>query len=122
MKLALTFLVVFVGGPLLFWRLARRTPDKTTFSVLMLLALVLMVLAFGVGRWLVPVFAPSPYPGLGAILMIWIAWVVMLAFCVQAIGLRFTSPAARKAALALGAMATTLPWFGLYFAQMMATR
>lgn len=121
MKLVVTFIVVFVGGPLLFWKLARRRPEMTSFSVLMVLALALMALAFGVGRWLVPAYATSPYPGLGAIAMIWLAWVVMLAFCVQAVGLRLRSAPARKAAFAIGAMATTLPWFGLYFAQMMAS-
>jgi len=52
------------------------------------------------------------------IMMLWIGWVMVLTLCVLALRARLPDPVVSKAAFTLGAMATTLPWFGLYTAQM----
>ncbi len=120
MKMALTFFMVFVVGPILFWQLARPAPSRHRIAGLMLLAIALMITAFAAGTWLVPALTPSPYPGLLTIVTSWLSWIVVLAYAVMALKFRITSNTPRKAILAIGAMATTLPWFGLYAAQMMA--
>ncbi|WP_299845455.1 hypothetical protein [uncultured Roseovarius sp.] len=120
MKLAITFLMVFLVGPLVFWVLARHRPSRHRIAALMGVAACLMAAAFALGRWAVPALAPSPYPGLAAVVASWFAWIVMLAYCTLAAQYRLKSATARKFIIAIGAMATTLPWFGLYTAQMMA--
>jgi hypothetical protein len=40
----------------------------------------------------------------------------------MALQFRITSRAARKTIIVIGAMATTLPWFGLYAAQILAEK
>lgn len=122
MTLIVTFFVVFVVGPLLFWKLARRRPSRRRIALLMASALLLVLAAFGTGQWLVPMLAPNPYPGLAAICAIWLAWILVLAYCALALQYRLTSKFARRTIIAVGAMATTLPWFGLSAAQYMAPR
>ncbi len=119
MKLALTFFAVFVIGPILFWRLARPAPSRHRIAGLMACAILLMVAAFVIATWMAPVYAPSPYPGLAVIVASWLSWIVVLAYCALALQYRLKSVTARKTIFALGAMATTLPWFGLYAAQIM---
>jgi len=51
---------------------------------------------------------------------LWLAWIAVLALCVLAVRARVRSPLIVKWTGAIGAMATTLPWFGLYAAQMMS--
>lgn len=122
MKLALTFFVVFVVGPILFWQLARPVPSRHRIAALMALALVLMIGAFAAGNWLVPMYTPNPLPGLLTILISWLAWIVVLSYGAMALQYRVTSSGGRKAILVIGAIATTLPWFGLYAAQLMAEK
>lgn len=119
MKLVLTFFAVFVVGPILFWRLARPAPSRHRIAALMACAILLMVAAFAIGHWLVPMLTPSAYPGLAVIVASWLSWIVVLAYCALALQYRLKSHTARKTIFALGAMATTLPWFGLYAAQIM---
>ena len=120
MKLALTFFAVFVIGPILFWVLARPAPSRHRIAALMALALLLMIGAFAAGRWLVPMYTPNPLPGLLTILISWLAWIVVLAYGALALRYRIHAPAGRKFILVIGAMATTLPWFGLYAAQVLS--
>lgn len=119
MKLVVVFFMVFVIGPILFWCLARPAPSRHRIAALMAFAILLMVAAFAIGHWLVPMLTPSPYPGLAVIVASWLSWIVVLAYCVLALQYRIKSNTGRKTTLALGAMATTLPWFGLYAAQIM---
>ena len=122
MKLLITFLIVFVVGPVIFWVMTRGRASRLHIASLMGLAILLMLVAFSLGHWLVPMMESSIYPGLGSLLASWLAWIAMLAYCALAVLRRWKSPRARKITLAIGAMATTLPWFGLYTAQMMAAR
>ncbi len=119
MKFILIFLISFVVGPALFWILAREQPHRRFFVFMWLSAIALIVTAVAAARWLVPAWAASPYPGLVVILALWLAWIVVLALCVQAVQLRARSDTISKGAFAVGAMSTTLPWFGLYIALLM---
>ncbi|MEO3416512.1 hypothetical protein AAFO92_17815 [Roseovarius sp. CAU 1744] len=120
MKLIVTFFVVFVLGPVLFWRLARPAPSRHRIAALMACAILLMIVAFGIATWMAPMYEPSPYPGLAVIVASWLSWIVVLAYCALALRYRIKSRPLQKVIFAIGAMATTLPWFGLYTAQMLA--
>lgn len=121
MTLIISFCVVFVVGPLLFWWMAWKPPSRHRIAALMAVAVLLMSAAFGIGAWVVPAAGASPLPGLAAIFASWLAWVVMLGYCALALQFRLRSRTSRKIILVIGAMATTLPWFGLYVAETMTT-
>jgi len=118
MTLFLMFAVVFLAGPLVFWGLARRAPSRGNVIGLWGIAAATIGLAFtvrGLGLW-----AYGVPPELLALVALWLAWIAVLALCVLAVRARVRSPLIVRWTGAIGAMATTLPWFGLYAAQMMS--
>ena len=121
MKLVLIFLVIFTAGPVVFALLARASPSRRYFIALCVGAAALIGAALVIAKGGGALLPTSPYPGLGAILAMWLAWIVVLALCFQAIKMRATTLGPLKAAYIIGAMATTLPWFGLYAARIMGS-
>ncbi len=118
MTMVFLFIVVFLLGPVVFWALARRAPSRANIIGLWTIAGATMALAFavrGVGLWVYGV-----PPDLLALVSLWLAWIAVLALCVLAVRARVRSPLVVRWAGAIGGMATTLPWFGLYAAQMMS--
>ena len=114
---ALLFVLGFLCGPAIFWVLAKQTPTRRYVTTLWVCSVVLVALAFAL-RY-VPV-APPPYNGLAAILTMWLAWIVVLALVLLAIRARPLPIRTKRIAYGVIAAATTLPWFGLYTAQMVA--
>lgn len=117
MILVLTYLATFTAGPLAFWVLARQDPDQGYFAQLALLAFTLLMFAivvpWGAGQaWLTWV-----YFGVVIMTVLWVAWIVVLSMCVLAIRRRTGDGPAARWAFAIGALSTTLPWFGLNLAQ-----
>jgi len=118
MTMLFLFAVVFLAGPLVFWALARRAPSRGNVIGLWSIAAAAVGLAFavrGLGLW-----AYGVPPELLALVALWLAWIAVLALCVLAVRARVGSPLVVRWTGAVGAMATTLPWFGLYAAQMMS--
>lgn len=116
MLLALFFLA-FVVGPALFFKLLRHNGQMWP------LALAAVLLA-GLGFLLrkgsaLPLGSDMARAG-ESILLLWLAWVLLMVLVVRAVRRIYTTPAARRWSRALGAMGTTLPWFGLAAAKMMA--
>lgn len=113
-----TYLVIFVAGPLAFWVLARRQADRGDFALLLAIATALSLLALTLPRWAGAAWQSWEYFGAALVAMLWLAWIFSLAFSVQALRPRLPAGRARAWAFALGAMGTTLPWFGLQLAEM----
>ena len=120
MKLWLLFIAVFIGGPLTFRWLTRSPPSPRTARGLALLALIsasiAMILRYGfAGRW-----GDDLAITVAGLFFIWLGWISVIAFAVQAI--RHANPGTkmRRATGILGAVATTLPWFGLALALYLA--
>ena len=61
----------------------------------------------------------APVPILASLVMMWIAWILVLVLVIRAVRQSFPSRRARRWSRALGAMPTTIPWFGFATAQMM---
>lgn len=122
MTLLAAFLVTFVAGPAAFWVVARREPSRSYFLFLWAVTLCLVCLAFGLQAWVLPSMPDALPVGLAIMMAIWLAWIVVLALVVLAIRGRNPGPAFNRYAFAIGAIATTLPWFGLYAAQMVSSR
>ncbi len=117
MRLALVFVAVFLAGPLMFWALARRSPTGAYFLMLWLGMTAMVAGAFALNAYILPMAAEPLVTGLQIIALLWLAWIVMLAICVLAIRSSRVGPRTKRWTAAIGAMATTLPWFGLYAAQ-----
>ena len=115
MKAALIYLISFVAGPVVFWVLARQSPARRYFALLWAVTVVLVGTAYAIAQ----LAAPERYVGLWVILALWLAWIVVMALCVLAARARLPDLTAQRWAMALGAVGTTLPWFGLRVAQML---
>lgn len=111
------YTMAFVVGPALFLLMSRREgrlwPPALVASFLVVLSLALRkdaALTLGVG----------PTPLFFSVFLIWMAWIVVLVMVAGAVRRTFPGLRARRVVRALGAMGTTVPWFGFATAQMMA--
>lgn len=111
------FVAIFVGGPLLFFTglWVSSTPTGTGWMLAATLCLVILGMGFH--------YAAGPdwgrnmdltLPGLAAI---WASWIALLVFCVQRARAAWPGKRMRRLSGAIGAMGTTVPWFGLSWAQ-----
>lgn len=114
---ALLFAIGFLAGPVIFWVLAKQTPTRTYVITLWAVSVALVAGAFALREWSGDL---GPYGALAVILLVWLAWITVLALVMLAIRTRTLPPRTRRIAYGLTAAATTLPWFGLYTAQMIA--
>lgn len=110
------FLIGFVAGPLAFWVLAKQTPTRRYMVILWLASVVLVLAALGMHYLL----AEGPYVGLAIILAFWMGWIVVLALLTLAMRRRNLPARTKRIVFGLAAAATTVPWFGLYTAQMVS--
>lgn len=118
--LVLVYLVSFAAGPTAFWLLARQRAEGFDFALMALLALVLMVLTITLPRYAGEAWRGWVYFDVVLLVLLWLAWIVVLALCVQGVRRHLSEESAQRWAFAVGAMATTLPWFGLLIAQGMS--
>ncbi len=115
------FVVVFGFGPWVFLRLMRLTPSSALSARLV----AFMVMAAAASMWL-RFLAPVPWganiwaTGVGMVL-IWAAWIAVLALAAQALRQADQGPAMRRWTAVIGAMGTTVPWFGLASARLMSS-
>ena len=107
--LILAFVVIFVAGPWLVFRLLRVPPGARVVRGLGLGIVGLIALAM--------LLQYSGQP-LAATLCLWGAWVMSMALVVQVLRIVMgAGPNHRWSALA-GAVGATIPWFGILVARM----
>ena len=107
------YVTVFVGGPVVMLLLIYPAPTWRRFVIGCLAVMALIGAAVLAAR------TPGEL-GLLALGAMWLAWVVMVAMCVQAVRLRNKGASARRWSATVGAMATAIPWLGLSLARMVA--
>ena len=122
MTLVLTFLVIFGVGPAVFLGLCRLSPDTRGVASLWLIAAGATGLAFAVKSGALAFGLGPTAQALVPLTALWMAWIAVLALCMLVLRARVQDAATLRWAHAIGAMATTLPWFGLYTAQMVSER
>ncbi|WP_415401140.1 hypothetical protein [Tateyamaria sp. SN3-11] len=115
--LLILFTMAFVIGPALYLALAAF--DGRLWP-LALIASVMVVLSLALRNEASLTLAADPGPVFVSLLLIWLAWILVLVMVHRAACRTLTSRASRRWSRALGAMGTTLPWFGFATAQMMA--
>lgn len=116
--LVIIFAIVFVGGPLAYLWLLRPRPSKKQFVGLGCIVAGSTGMSF-ILRYLSGYWGQDVWVTLASIGLIWIAWVAILAFVAQTFRQQNPRPAMRRWTTVIGALATTIPWFGLASARMM---
>ncbi len=115
------FVVVFALGPWVFLRLMRLPSLPASFFRLS--AFVVVIIAASL--WL-QFLAPVPWAAniwalwIGMVL-IWAAWIAVLALAALALRQVDHGQAMRRWTSVIGAMGTTVPWFGLAAARLMSS-
>jgi peptidoglycan biosynthesis protein MviN/MurJ (putative lipid II flippase) len=117
--LPMIFLVFFIGGPLIFRALTGDAPTKRRMNRLVVLTAVFALVGLLI-RFVMPdQWGQNLWVTAGGVLLIWFAWVGVLAYV--ALALRRQDPSARmyRWTAIIGAIGTTVPWFGLASASLM---
>jgi high-affinity Fe2+/Pb2+ permease len=120
MSMWLAFAMVFLAGPTAFWVLSKQRATRGYLVALWIITFGLMALAFGLANYGINLAIKPRFIGLSVILSFWMAWITMLSLIMLAVRRKANAPGLHRAAFVVGAMATTLPWFGLYTARMVA--
>ncbi|ASM74183.1 MULTISPECIES: hypothetical protein [Roseobacteraceae] len=110
------FAVVFALGPWVFLQLMRLAP-----SPVVLVGLIVMAAATSLWlRFLAPVpWGANVWVTWIGIALIWTAWIAMLALAMLAMRQVDPGRTMRRWTGVIGAMGTTVPWFGLAFARLL---
>jgi hypothetical protein len=114
------FTIFFVGGPVIFRALTQPAPSRGTLYSLIVFAVVFGLFGFGLRYGFAELWGRNTVLTVGCILALWFAWVGVLALGAQA--LRQAEPGLhmRRWTAILGAAGTTVPWFGLASASVLA--
>ena len=120
MSTVLLYSVIFVGGPALFWLMTRAAPDpRNLFRITVFSALSA---AAGLVAWFAAGASDPPHIWLivAAAALMWLAWIGLLALGTQTVRQTNPSQTLRRVSGVIGALGTTVPWFGFAAARMMA--
>ncbi len=108
-------LLSLAAGPSIFWALTRR---ESSPRYVMLLWLASAALA-AVGLSLPFLLGDSMAVAVAVVLLLWLGWIMVVTLCFLAASAYLTGRISTRIAFSLGAVATTLPWFGLTAAELM---
>ena len=113
------FLIFFVGGPLIFRALTRQEPSAYSMRRLVTLSAIFVAAGLMVRFTLFQYWGHNLWVTAMGLLLLWGAWIGVLAFVTLA--LRQSDPGARmrRWTAIIGALCTTVPWFGLASATLM---
>jgi hypothetical protein len=111
--LPLIFTLFFVCGPLTFRMLTRDTLTKARMYRLVVSTWCFAIAGLGVQYMMGRYWGHDLWMTGASVLLIWFAWIGVLAFV--AMVLRDKDPSARmhRWTAIVGAVGTTVPWFGL---------
>lgn len=113
------FIIVFVGGPLVFRELTRGGPSPAAFRRLALFTAICaatgLTLRYGfAGLWGRDLLLTG-----AGVAFIWGGWIGVLAYGAQALRRMDKGLRMRRWTAVMGAAGTTVPWFGLASASLM---
>ncbi|QFT57999.1 hypothetical protein FIU94_04105 [Sulfitobacter sp. THAF37] len=114
------FMVFFVGGPLVFRALTQPAPSRGAMRSVAVFACVSAMFSLGLRFGFAEMLDRDSMMALACVLGLWFAWIGVLALGAQAVRRVDTGPHMRRWSAVLGAGGTTVPWFGLGTAQMLA--
>jgi len=121
MSYAALFVIVFIGGPLAFRALTRGGPSPEAFRRLALFTALVAATGLTLRYGFADLWGHNLLVTGGGLAFIWGGWIGVLAYGTQALRRRDQGGRMRRWTAALGAMGTTVPWFGLASANLLAT-
>lgn len=113
------FVVFFVGGPLIFRALTRAAPSRSAVRALAVFAGVSALFGIGVRYGFSSLWGENTALTLVCLFAIWLAWIGILALGAQVLRAREPGLRMRRWTGVIGAVGTTVPWFGLASADLM---
>ncbi|MFD2741043.1 hypothetical protein ACFSUD_15775 [Sulfitobacter aestuarii] len=119
MMLLLVFLIVFGFGPLAFGSLTRRVPNPGLLRRMGLLALSAVLSGLVIRYGFAQEWARDPVLTLLVLALLWLGWIALLGFVAQILRHRDAGRRMRRWTGVIGALGTTMPWFGLATARML---
>lgn len=119
MSYAVLFVIVFVGGPLAFRALTQGGPSPTAFRRLALFTALCAATGLTLRYGFAGVWGQNLLITGGGLAFIWGGWIGVLAYGSQALRRMDRGIGMRRWTAVLGAMGTTVPWFGLASANLL---
>lgn len=118
-ELVIAFASIFVGGPALYSVLMRLKGGVRT--VLILAGFIVVTAATALYELRHGLTGLSMAGPLVALFFIWLSWVVAVSMAVLSLKSWVSTDRGKRRLFLAGLLATTLPWFGLATARMMAS-
>ncbi|KEJ90807.1 hypothetical protein [Sulfitobacter donghicola] len=121
MSYIVVFLIVFVGGPLAFRALTNGGPSPKAFRRLTMFTAICAATGLALRYGFAELWGENLVVTGTGVTFIWGGWIGVLAYGAQAMrrmdgGLRM-----RRWTAVMGSVGTTVPWFGLASANLLAT-
>lgn len=120
MTLIILFLLVFVAGPLTFRALTKKPPSISGTRFLAAFTFGCAACALAIRYGLAKSWGVDMLMAGVSLLLIWLGWIGVLAFGTQALRRAYPGPSTQRWTAVLGAIGTTIPWFGLAWASLIA--
>ncbi|MCX7566540.1 hypothetical protein OS189_09330 [Sulfitobacter sp. F26169L] len=117
---SILFLMVFVGGPLAFRALTRGGPSPAAFRRLALFTALCAATGLTLRYGFADMWGRDVLVTGAGIAFIWGGWIGVLAYGAQAFRRIDNGLHMRRWTSVIGALGTTMPWFGLASASMLA--
>jgi lysylphosphatidylglycerol synthetase-like protein (DUF2156 family) len=114
------FVVVFIAGPLAFVVLVKQARKLAELRIMVVLVIALMSIGLVAGRMARQPDGLDQFMAITSVVSFWCAWIALIAVLVAMIQRHYPHRTTKRIANATGAMATTLPWMGLYLARWIA--
>jgi len=120
MSYVVLFIIVFVGGPLAFRALTRGGQSPAAFRRLALFTAICAVAGFTLRYGFADLWGRDLLlTGVG-IAFVWCGWIGALAYGAQALRRMDRRAHMRRWTAVMGSVGTTIPWFGLASASLLA--
>jgi len=119
MSYAVLFAIFFIGGPLAFRALTSGGPSPARFRRLALFTAVCAATGLSLRYGLADLWGHDLLVTGTGMAFVWGGWIGLLAYGAQALRGMDAGVAMRRWTAVLGAMGTTVPWFGLASAHLM---
>jgi hypothetical protein len=120
MSYVVVFVIVFVGGPLAFRALTKGGPSPAAFKRLAMFTAICAAIGLTTRYGFADNWGSNLIvTGLG-IAFVWGGWIGVLAYGAQALRRMDQGLRMRRWTAVLGAVGTTVPWFGLASANLVA--
>jgi hypothetical protein len=119
MSYLIVFAIVFIGGPLTFRALTRNGPSPRAFRRLAMLTALSAATGLTLRYGFADLWGSDLLVTGTGIAFIWGGWIGVLAYGVQALRRMDTGLGMRRWSGVMGAVGTTVPWFGLASANLL---